>query len=215
VTYLIHGEIEHGDSLGNKGEIKDGDCQWMTAGSGILHQEMPKAQPQMLGVQVWLNLAKKDKMTDPKYRDITSEMVPVYEEESFKIHIVAGTYGDVTGPMEAIETKPSFFDVELKANSEFLYEIDPDFNSYAFLVRGEAVFDNDKGGLISYPNGVLFDNGDTIRVTTKDKPARFLLLSGKKLNEPVAWGGPIVMNTKEELQLAFQELNQGTFIKKK
>lgn len=215
VTYLIHGEIEHGDSLGNKGVIRDGDCQWMTAGSGILHQEMPKASPQMLGVQVWLNLAKKDKMTDPKYRDITSEMVPVYEEESFKVHIVAGAYGDVTGPVEAIETKPSFFDVELKANSEFVYELDPDFNSYAFLVRGEAVFDNDKGGLISYPNGVLFDSGDTIRVTTKDKPARFLLLSGKKLNEPVAWGGPIVMNTKEELQLAFQELNQGTFIKKK
>ena len=215
VTYLIHGEIEHGDSLGNKGLIRDGDCQWMTAGSGILHQEMPQASPQMLGVQVWLNLASKDKMTEPRYRDITKDIVPVYEGENFKVHLVAGAYGDKMGPMEAIETKPSFFDVELEPNSEFAYELDKDFNAYAFLIRGEAVFDMDKQNLVSFPNGVLFDSGDTIRVKTKEKPARFLLLSGKKLNEPVEWGGPIVMNTREELQLAFQELNQGTFIKKK
>ena len=214
VTYLIHGEIQHGDSLGNKGVILDGDCQWMTAGSGILHQEMPKACPQMLGVQVWLNLAAKDKMTEPKYRDITKDMVPVYEEENFKVHIVAGTYGHKTSPMEAIETKPSFFDVELNSNSEFVYELDNDFNAYAFLVRGKANFNVDKEEYISYPNGVLLGQGDRILVKTADESARFLLFSGKKLNEPVAWGGPIVMNTKAELNLAFKELNEGKFIKK-
>ncbi len=215
ITYLVHGEIDHGDSLGNKGVIKDGDCQWMTAGSGILHQEMPQASPIMLGVQVWLNLAQKDKMTDPKYRDLTKDRIPVYEGENFTVRIVAGTYGNVTGPMEAIETKPSFFDVELNPNSEFVYEIENDFNSYAFLLRGEAVFDSDTNEIVSHPNGVLFDEGNRIRVVTKDKPARFLLLSGKRLNEPVAWGGPIVMNTREELRQAFRELDNGTFIKNK
>lgn len=214
VTYLIHGAIEHGDSLGNKGVIRDGDCQWMTAGSGILHQEMPQESPQMLGVQIWLNLSKKEKMTEPKYRDITKEMIPVYEEESYTVHIVAGEYGGKKGPMEAIETKPSFFDVELKENSEFVYRVDYDFNAFAFLVRGEANFNVEKEEMISYPNGVLFTEGDTIRVKTGKSPARFLLLTGKKLNEPVAWGGPIVMNTKEELDLAFKELKEGIFIKK-
>lgn len=214
VTYLIHGAIEHGDSLGNKGVIRDGDCQWMTAGSGILHQEMPQESPQMLGVQIWFNLSKKEKMTEPKYRDITKEMIPVYEEESYTVHIVAGEYGGKKGPMEAIETKPSFFDVELKENSEFVYRVDYDFNAFAFLVRGEANFNVEKEEMISYPNGVLFTEGDTIRVKTGKSPARFLLLTGKKLNEPVAWGGPIVMNTKEELDLAFKELKEGIFIKK-
>ncbi|SDY55271.1 hypothetical protein SAMN05660462_00306 [Proteiniborus ethanoligenes] len=214
VTYLIHGAIEHGDSLGNKGVIRDGDCQWMTAGSGILHQEMPQESPQMLGVQIWLNLSKKEKMTEPKYRDITKEMIPVYEEESYTVHIVAGEYGGKKGPMEATETKPSFFDVELKENSEFVYSVDYDFNAFAFLVRGEANFNVEKEEMISYPNGVLFTEGDTIRVKTGKSPARFLLLTGKKLNEPVAWGGPIVMNTKEELDLAFKELKEGIFIKK-
>lgn len=214
VTYLIHGAIEHGDSLGNKGVIRDGDCQWMTAGSGILHQEMPQESPQMLGVQIWLNLSKKEKMTEPKYRDITKEMIPVYEEESYTVHIVAGEYGGKKGPMEAIETKPSFFDVELKENSEFVYRVDYDFNAFAFLVRGEANFNVEKEEMISYPNGVLFTEGDTIRVKTGKSPARFLLLTGKKLNEPIAWGGPIVMNTKEELDLAFKELKEGIFIKK-
>ncbi|WIV13726.1 pirin family protein [Proteiniborus sp. MB09-C3] len=215
VTYLISGRIEHQDSLGNKGVIGDGDCQWMTAGSGILHQEMPKASSRMLGVQIWLNLHKKDKMTSPKYGDITKDMIPVYRDDKEAVHIIAGSYKGLIGPMEGgKEIEPTFFDVELNPNEEFVFNIDSSFNAYAFLIEGEANFDVEEEKIISYPNGVLYEDGDTIRINTKDKAARFLLLAGKKINEPVAWGGPIVMNTKEELSLAFKELDEGTFIKK-
>ena len=214
VTYLVSGKIEHQDSLGNKGVINDGDCQWMTAGSGILHQEMPKASPRMLGVQIWLNLHAKNKMTPPRYGDITKEMIPVYEGEKEIVHIIAGNYKGLVGPMKGgEEIEPTFFDVELAPNSEFVFNLDSSFNAYAFLIQGEANFDVEKENLVPYPNGVLYEDGDTIRINTKDKEARFLLLAGKKINEPVAWGGPIVMNTKEELNLAFKELDEGTFIK--
>lgn len=214
ITYLIEGAIEHEDSLGNKGRINAGDCQWMSAGSGILHQEMPQASEQMLGVQIWLNLSKKDKMSEPKYRDITKEMIPVFESKDYKVHIIAGEYEGLKGQLENITTKPSFFDVELNKNSIFEYKIESDFNAYAFLVRGQASFDESEK-MVSYPNGVLFSEGDTIRIKTGDKAARFLLLTGKKLNEPVAWGGPVVMNTRGELELAFREIKEGTFIKNK
>lgn len=214
VTYLVSGKIEHQDSLGNKGTIGDGDCQWMTAGSGILHQEMPKASPRMLGVQVWLNLHAKDKMTPPKYGDITKDMVPVFNGENEIVHIIAGSYEGLIGPMQGgKEIQPTFFDIELKPNSEFVFNLDSSFNAYAFLIEGEANFDTESEKIISYPNGVLYESGDTIKINTRDKEARFLLLAGKKINEPVSWGGPIVMNTKEELNLAFKELDEGTFIK--
>jgi len=215
VTYLVSGEMEHQDSLGNKGVIRDGDCQWMKAGSGILHQEMPKASPRMLGVQIWLNLHAKDKMTEPKYGDITKDMIPVYEDEKEKVHIIAGNYNNLEGPMKGgKEIEPTFFDVELEPNSEFVYELDHNFNSYAFLIEGEANFDVENENIISYPNGVLYEEGNSIRINTRDKKARFLLLAGKKIEEPVSWGGPIVMNTKEELNQAFKELDEDTFIKK-
>ena len=214
VTYLVSGKIEHQDSLGNKGTIGNGDCQWMKAGSGILHQEMPKASPKMLGVQIWLNIPAKDKMTPPKYGDITVDMIPVYKDEKEIVHIIAGKYKGFVGPMQGgTEIEPTFFDVELNANEEFVFNIDDSFNAYAFLIEGEANFDVEKEKIISYPNGVLYETGDTIRINTKDKAARFLLVAGKKINEPIAWGGPIVMNTKEELNLAFKELDEGTFIK--
>lgn len=214
VTYLVSGKIEHQDSLGNKGTIGDGDCQWMKAGSGILHQEMPKASTRMLGVQIWLNIPAKGKMTPPKYGDITVDMIPVYKDEKEVVHIIAGVYKGLVGPMQGgTEIEPTFFDVELKANEEFVFELDSSFNAYAFLIEGEANFEGDKEKIISYPNGVLYETGDTIRINTKDKAARFLLVAGKKINEPIAWGGPIVMNTKEELNLAFKELDEGTFIK--
>lgn len=215
ITYLIEGAIEHEDSLGNKGRINAGDCQWMSAGAGILHQEMPQASEQMLGVQIWLNLSKDDKMSKPKYRDITKHMIPVYETKDYKVHIIAGELGGLKGVLENITTKPCFFDIELNKDSIFEYKIDYDFNAYAFLVRGEANFDEHNEKMVSYPNGVLFKEGDTIRVKTGKKTARFLLLNGKKLKEPVAWGGPIVMNTKEELDTAFKEIDEGTFIKNK
>lgn len=214
VTYLISGKIEHQDSLGNKGVINNGDCQWMTAGSGILHQEMPIASPRMLGVQLWLNLHAKDKMIPPNYEDITYDMIPVYRDENEAVHIIAGIYNGLEGPMKGDrDIEPTFFDVELAPDSEFVFNLNPTLNAYAFLIEGEANFDVVNENIIHYPNGVLYEEGDTIRINTKGKAARFLLLSGKKINEPVAWGGPIVMNTKEELNLAFKELDEGTFIK--
>ena len=215
ITYLISGEIEHGDSLGNTGVIKDGDCQWMTAGSGILHQEMPKESPKMLGTQIWLNLPRKNKMTEPKYRDITKDMIPVYEDDNMKVHIIAGEFKGLHGPLEVIETKPIFFDIELGPNREFIYDLDSSLKAFIFLVEGEANFNVNKEELISSPKGVLYGEGSSIKINTKDNKGRFFLLAGKPLNEPIAWGGPIVMNTKEELNLAFEELDKGTFIKNK
>lgn len=215
VTYLIKGKIEHGDSIGNQGLIESGQCQWMTAGSGILHQELPQPSPEMLGVQVWLNLPKAKKMSEPQYGDITEEMIALYEDSNKKVHIIAGEYGGLSGEIQREETKPSFFDVELEADSEFIFELPRDFNSYAFLIRGQANFDPEKEDFRTYPQGVLYGAGDKIKITTADRKARFLLLAGKKLEEPIAWGGPIVMNSREELAVASKELKDGTFIKNK
>lgn len=213
VTYLITGKIEHEDSIGSKGEINDGDCQWMTAGSGILHQEMPKESPKMLGTQIWLNLPQKDKMTEPKYRDIKKDIIPVHEDENIKTHIIAGKYKDLKGPLEVIETDPTFLDVELEANTEFILETDPSYKAFSFLVEGEANFNGDKEDLVSAPMGVLYEEGNRIKINTKDNKARLFIFTGKPLNEEIAWGGPIVMNTREELDLAFRELKENTFIK--
>lgn len=213
VTYLISGKVEHADSIGNSGVIGDGDCQWMTAGSGILHQEMPKPSPRMLGVQIWLNLPKKDKMTEPKYRDIRKDMIPVYFDDKMRVHIIAGEFNGIRGPIEVIETKPIFFDVELNPNQEFVFNIDSTLKAFAFLVEGEANFNVEEEELFPSPKGVLYRDGDTIKINTKEKAARFLFLAGKPLNEPIAWGGPIVMNTREELRVASKELQEGTFIK--
>lgn len=213
VTYLISGKIEHADSIGNSGIIGDGDCQWMTAGSGILHQEMPKPSPRMLGVQFWLNLPKKDKMTEPKYRDITKDMIPVFENQKEKVHIIAGCYNGLKGPIKGLEIEPTFLDVEIKPNEEFIYNLDYSLKAFAFLVEGEANFNVEKEEWVSSPNGVLYGEGDTIRINTGDKGGRVFLVAGKPLNEPISWGGPIVMNTKEELDLAFKELDEGIFIK--
>lgn len=213
ITYLISGKIEHEDSIGNKGEINDGDCQWMTAGSGILHQEMPKPSSKMLGTQIWLNLPKKDKMTEPKYRDIGKDIIPVCEEGNTKVHVIAGKYKDLKGPLEVIETDPTFLDIELKENTEFILETDSTYKAFSFLVEGEANFNTDKEELLTAPMGILYEEGNTIRINTKDKKARLFILTGKPLNEEIAWGGPIVMNTKEELDLAFKELKEDNFIK--
>ncbi len=215
ITYLIHGQIDHEDSLGNKDSIMDGDCQWMSAGSGILHQEMPQKADRMLGVQIWLNLAQENKMEDPKYRDIKKDMIPIYEGEGYKVHIIAGSYGDLEGPITDEGRKPSFFDVDMDPNSEFIFDLDKNLSSFAFSVDGEVNFENNGEKFVGSATGVMYKKGDRIRVRTGDRPGRFFLLAGAPLNEKVAWGGPVVMNTKEELDLAFRELNEGTFIKVK
>jgi redox-sensitive bicupin YhaK (pirin superfamily) len=213
ITYLIKGDIEHGDSLGNKGSILDGDCQWMTAGSGIIHQEIPKACDRMLGVQLWLNLPARNKMTAPKYGDIKRENIPVINENENKVHIIAGKYNDMQGAFNGSYVKATYLDVEVSAGSEWSFNNEKDSTLFIYILQGEGSFDPDRKELISEKHAILFNEGDRFLVNASNGGIRFLLLSGKPLKEPIAWGGPIVMNTKEELDLAFKELNENTFIK--
>lgn len=213
VTYLIKGDIEHGDSLGNKGSILDGCCQWMTAGSGILHQEMPKASERMLGAQLWVNLPRKDKMTDPEYRDITSEIIPVIKEEGATVRIISGIYNGKAGATAGDYVKVLYLDVELQAGAEWKLATNEDDTLFIYIVNGGGFFD-EEGTYYDRRRAVLFDSGEELYVKAGEDGMRFFLLAGAPLHESVAWGGPIVMNTEEELNHAFFELNNGTFIKK-
>lgn len=213
ITYLVKGDIEHGDSLGNKGSILDGDCQWMTAGSGIIHQEMPKACERMLGVQLWLNLPAKDKMVPPKYKDILCENIPVVEENACKIHIISGHYKGQAGAFEGNYVNPIYLDVELEANGFWSLDTESTSTLFVYILQGEGCFETINENFVSEKHAILFHEGDTLKVKASSKGIRFLLLSGKPLKEPIAWGGPIVMNTKSELDLAFRELEENNFIK--
>jgi quercetin 2,3-dioxygenase len=213
ITYLISGDIEHADSLGNKGSIRSGDCQWMTAGSGIIHQEMPKAADRMLGFQLWLNLPRKFKMTHPKYHGIVNGDIPVVEEETAKVHILAGVYKGSHGAMEGEFIKPLYLDVEVKPNASWSVDTDPEANVFAYILEGSGAFGEEENTLISSKQAVLFNKGDLLRVKASDQGLRFVILGGRPLGEPIAWGGPIVMNTQEELKTAFHELDQNNFIK--
>ncbi|MFO7697126.1 MAG: pirin family protein [Anaerolineae bacterium] len=220
VTYLLQGDIEHGDSLGKHGSILDGDCQWMTAGSGIIHQEMPQAAPRMLGCQLWLNLPAKDKMADPAYGDITHDAIPVVTEEGSTVRILSGRYGGVEGAFQGRYVQATYLDVSLAAGSEWSLANDPDETLFIYIFGGQAIFDPDgsidgPGDPIDARQAVLFGPGEKLWVKAGSGGIRFILLSGKPLKEPIAWGGPIVMNTRAELQLAFQELDSGKFIKKR
>jgi len=210
ITYLIHGKIEHMDSLGNKGTIESGESQWMSAGSGILHQEMPMASERMLGLQLWLNLPKSEKMSDPAYLGITQDMMPVVETEHATVRVLSGSFGGVTG-VTPRHIQAGILDVSLKKNGSITMPTKPDETVFAFLITGDAVID---AHLVNEKTAVLFGAGDSITIeATPDRALRFLLFSGKALHEPIAWGGPIVMNTRDELDLAFDELRRGTFIK--
>jgi hypothetical protein len=208
---LIQGDIEHGDSLGNKGSILDGGCQWMTAGGGILHQEMPQASERMLGVQLWLNLPAKDKMTQPQYRDITTEKVPKVKKEGTTVSIISGDYDNVSGAVHGDYVKMTFLDVELEKDVEFDFMTNPEETLFIYTVYGRGSID---GNQVDAKCGVLFESGDLFKIKASDQGLRFLLFAGKPLKEPIAWGGPIVMNTKEELNQAFRDLEDGTFIRK-
>lgn len=212
ITYLIKGDIEHGDSLGNKGSILDGECQWMTAGSGIIHQEMPKPSERMLGVQLWLNLPAKDKMTAPKYRSISTKDIPVIEENGSRVHIISGEYKGFKGAVIGDYVKALYMDVELEPGAEFVMDTDAENTLFVYIVQGEALFGSEEK-LVNEKHAVLFNQGNKFYAKGSGNGARILLMSGKPLKEPVAWGGPIVMNTKEELELAFKELDENTFIK--
>ena len=210
VTYMVNGEVEHGDSIGNSGVIRSGDIQWMTAGSGIIHQEMPRKYVGLMqGFQLWVNLPTKKKMIDPKYRGIVNDQIPVLEKEGAEIKVIAGRINGTRGPVRDLVVDVEYFDVKLAASKTFEHSTARADTVLAYVAEGSGHFDNE---LIESRQCALFGEGDTIKIEAKSD-IRFLYVSGKPLNEPVAWGGPIVMNTQEELKIAFQELEQGTFIR--
>jgi len=214
VTYLIAGNIEHRDSLGNQGNILNGCCQWMTAGSGILHQEMPQSSERMLGVQLWLNLPRNDKMTQPQYRDISASMIPKIQEKGCTVGVIAGNYGQTSGVTQGDYVKMLFLDVDLKPGREWRISTDTEVTLFIYIVEGTGYFDAEMQTVIESHRAVLFENGEQFVARAAEHGVRFLLFSGQPLREPIAWGGPIVMNTQEELQQAFREIDNGTFIKK-
>ncbi len=210
VTYMWTGEVEHGDSMGNRGVIKSGEVQWMTAGSGIIHQEMPqKYDGLMQGFQLWVNLPAKKKMTDPKYRGVTTDQIPAVEKDGQTIKVIAGKIEGIEGPVRDLFTESGYFDVELAVEKEFQHLTHKNLTVFSYVINGSVEVHYQK---IRSGQCAVFSRGDSVKISTRNG-ARFLFVAGEPLNEPVAWRGPIVMNTEEELDNAFQELDEGTFIK--
>lgn len=212
VTYLIAGDVEHGDSLGNRGHILDGGCQWMTAGRGIIHQEMPQACPCMLGLQLWINLPHKDKFAPPQYRDITAARIPKVQGAGCTVGVIAGTYEAAQGATQGDYVKALLLDVALKPGATWRLPVDSQSTLFIYIVEGEGLFD-DTPPRVERRRAVLFGAGDEFAVQAGPEGMRFILFAGRPLREPIAWGGPIVMNTQKELDQAFAELDNGTFIR--
>ena len=234
ITYVLTGSVTHDDSLGNSGELKAGDIQLMTSGSGILHQEMPKgnAKGQMHGFQLWANLPRDLKMTAPRYQDVSAAELPeIVEDDGTRVKIIIGSFWGKSSPIDGIAADPQYLDIYVPPGVRKTFPVDTYRKAFAYVFEGEGVFD-----YASTPRGVLtenevageevnirdmsgnrslvnFDTGDCVTVQAGEKGVRFLLISGKPIEEPVAWHGPIVMNTRKELQQAFEELQNGTFIK--
>jgi redox-sensitive bicupin YhaK (pirin superfamily) len=217
ITYILDGKVEHGDSLGNGGVIGAGEVQWMTAGSGIIHQEMPKkidGNPSLVGFQLWANLPASHKMMNPRYRDVKRSDIPeVNVGDKIKVKIVSGRFKGIKGPVQDIVTNPEYLDVTIDSYTEFKHSIAKGYNALAYIFEGSGYFDDKKEQLIERKNLVIFNDGNEVHIATDDQSVRFLLISGKPIREPVAWRGPIVMNTDEELRVAFDEFQRGTFIK--
>ena len=233
ITYMLHGEVEHGDSMGNKGVIRSGDVQWMTAGSGIIHQEMPKGREDglMWGFQLWANLPASHKMMEPRYREVKSEEIPVHLFKSgSKVRIIAGEIDGVKGPVQDIVTEPEYLDVSMPSGADFTHAIptgntvfayviegagyfEPRKDPYAYEMVGSNYFDFERGSAIGPEHLVIYGDGGEISIRSEIEGVRFLLVSGRPIGEPVAWYGPIVMNTQQELKTAFEEYRNGTFLK--
>ncbi len=211
VTYVLRGDVEHGDSIGNRGAIRDGDVQWMTAGSGIIHQEMPQRYSgDFRGFQLWVNLPASHKMMDPRYRDVPAHTIPTAEvAEGVGVKVIAGEVEGVVGPVRDIVRPPEYFDVTLAPGTEFVHQVPAHHTVFIYVIEGAVTIAGEEVGTDTV---ALTGEGDALGVSSGDG-ARFLLFTGEPLNEPVAWRGPIVMNTQEELDLAFYEYQQGTFIK--
>ena len=235
ITYVLHGDVEHGDSMGNQGVIGSGDVQWMTAGSGIIHQEMPKGDEQRLmwGFQLWANLPASEKMIDPKYRDVKKTDIPVVNlDDGTLVKIIAGTVNETTGPVGDIVIDPEYLDITIPGEADFVHRTKGGYKVFAYVIAGQGYFDPERGPhgtevegsatfastterLVGPETLVLFGDGEAVHLSAGAQGVRFLLVSGKPLNEPVAWNGPIVMNTEEQLRTAFEEYEKGTFIKEK
>jgi quercetin 2,3-dioxygenase len=233
ITYVLAGTVEHGDSLGHSGSIGAGDVQWMTAGSGIIHQEMPKGDQggRMHGFQLWGNLPSSLKMTAPRYQEVKAGEIPtVTDDDGTQAHVVAGTFWGKKGPVIGVAADPIYLDVTVPPGKRKTLPVETTRHAFAYVFSGSGKFCNASGPLAvpTEPVGwadttppaeaenrslILFDRGDEVTVQAGDQGIRFLLVSGKPLEEPVAWYGPIVMNTPEELRQAFKELEQGTFLK--
>lgn len=218
ITYMLHGRVEHGDSLGNEGVIEAGDVQWMTSGSGIIHKEMPKSNKTdtlLWGFQLWANLPSVHKMMEPRYRDIKESQIPeIYlKNDQIKIKIICGEINGVKGPVQDIITEPEYLDISISPNSEYIHPVKFGHNVFAYIIEGEGYFDDKKEELVKKETLVIYRDGDAIKITTNKEDVRFLLVSGKPIREPVAWRGPIVMNTQNELEIAFQEFRTGNFLK--
>jgi hypothetical protein len=233
ITYVLGGDVEHGDSMGNSGVISAGDVQWMTAGGGVIHQEMPKGDPEgrLSGFQLWANLPAARKMMAPRYRGVTSAEIPeVVTERGVKIRIICGATAGKQGPVRDVVIDPEYLDVTVPARTQyhhptkrghtvlayviegrgyFCRERDP----FSYEITGSNYFDMGREPFVANRELVLFGDGDRIEVAAEESPVRFLLISGRPIREPVAWYGPIVMNTQEQLRIAFEEYRAGTFIK--
>ena len=234
ITCVLEGLVEHGDSMGNQGVIGAGDVQWMTAGSGVIHQEMPKMSPTgaMWGFQFWANLPASQKMMAPRYRDVKAADIPeVKIDGGARVKIIAGEVAGKKGPVRDIVIDPEMLDVAIPAGSSFTHRLPAGHTAFAYVLSGEGYFDQrrdafayemagkgwsdvDRRCICENETVILYEHaGEAIKVETIDKPTRFLFVAGRPLGEPVAWYGPIVMNTRDELRVAFEEFRAGTFIK--
>ncbi len=234
ITYVLSGTVDHGDSLGNRGSLGAGDVQWMTAGRGILHQEMPQGDPQgrMHGFQLWANLPASLKMTAPRYQDVVSKDIPeITDDDGTKVRVIIGDFWGKSGPVQGIAADPRYLDVWVPPGKRKTLPVEIARHAFAYVFEGSGTFRDSsrpQGVLVERTDGsdvlermdagdrslVLFDRGDEVTVQAGEHGIRFLLVSGKPLEEPVAWYGPIVMNTEDELRRAYEELRAGTFIKK-
>ncbi len=232
ITYVLAGSVDHGDSLGHRGSLGAGDVQWMTAGRGILHQEMPKgdAEGRMHGFQLWANLPSTLKMTEPRYQDVAGADIPeVVDDDGVTVRVICGDFWGKTGPVEGVAADPRYLDIVVPAGRRKRLAVETSRHAFAYVFAGSGTFRDASeprgvrnelaGGALESPaeagnrSLILFDRGDEVVVQAGDEGIRFLLVSGKPLEEPVAWRGPIVMNTPEELRQAFTELRDGTFIR--
>jgi len=212
VTYMLEGSTHHRDSLGNAGLIGPGDVQWMTSGRGILHEEMPRRGPSgnIYGFQLWVNLPAAQKMVPPRYQEVNAATIPAYEKDGVKVRLVAGQIADVAGPVTEIAASPLYMEVQMGPDQEFIQPIPSGHTALAYLFEGEAIIEDQT---VAAVNMLKFADGDHVRIKTENSAARFMLIAGKPFREPIAPYGPFVMNTREEIQQALDELRNGTFIK--